>query len=143
MAPPHPYNGLGMQKRYFTVEEANTLLPWVRQALDRAGEVYERLSQLNEELYALNFQARRDGRTSVERRLNRLRQQIGQAQTQLEGIIAEMGRKGIIVRDVEEGVVDFPSLREGREVYLCWRRGEERVLYWHETDTGFAGRRPL
>jgi len=51
--------------------------------------------------------------------------------------------RGAIVKDLDEGLVDFPALRDGEEVLLCWRLGEERVAYWHGLDTGFAGRRPL
>jgi hypothetical protein len=50
---------------------------------------------------------------------------------------------GIILRDVESGLVDFPAERDGNEVYLCWRLGEDHVGYWHPPETGFAGRRPL
>ena len=47
------------------------------------------------------------------------------------------------MKGVEPGLVDFPSLREGREVYLCWREGEDQIDFWHEVDAGFAGRQPL
>jgi hypothetical protein len=57
--------------------------------------------------------------------------------------IAQIDRWGVIVRDLDTGICDFPARREGREVYLCWRVGEERIEWWHETDAGFAGRRPL
>jgi hypothetical protein len=56
---------------------------------------------------------------------------------------AEIQRLGIVVRDPEAGLIDFPSQREGEEVYLCWRLGEDAVAWWHPTDTGFSGRRPL
>ena len=49
----------------------------------------------------------------------------------------------IIIRDLQRGLIDFPALRDGREVYLCWLYGEERIDFWHEFDTGFAGRQPL
>jgi hypothetical protein len=49
----------------------------------------------------------------------------------------------IVLRDLDRGLVDFPALREGAEVYLCWQEGEEEIGFWHEPDTGFAGRRPL
>ena len=52
-------------------------------------------------------------------------------------------REGVILRDPETGLVDFPSRRDGAEVYLCWRLGEERVTFWHPQDTGFGGRQPL
>jgi hypothetical protein len=49
----------------------------------------------------------------------------------------------IVLRDLDRGLVDFPALREGAEIYLCWQEGEEEIGFWHEPDAGFAGRRPL
>jgi hypothetical protein len=57
--------------------------------------------------------------------------------------LAQIDRWGVIVRDLDTGICDFPALREGREVYLCWRVGEERIAWWHEPEAGFAGRQPL
>ena len=50
---------------------------------------------------------------------------------------------GIVVRDIQQGLADFPAERDGQEIYLCWRTGEESVDFWHGTDTGFANRQPL
>lgn len=50
---------------------------------------------------------------------------------------------GVVLRDPEKGLIDFPARREGHDVFLCWRLGEERVMFWHSTDTGFGGRKPL
>jgi hypothetical protein len=50
---------------------------------------------------------------------------------------------GVVLRDPETGLIDFPARREGHDVFLCWRLGEERVMFWHSTDTGFGGRKPL
>jgi hypothetical protein len=58
-------------------------------------------------------------------------------------IIKELSELGIQVKDVGRGLVDFPHIREGREVFLCWQLGEETVSYWHEIEAGFAGRRML
>jgi hypothetical protein len=51
--------------------------------------------------------------------------------------------RGIVVRDIEQGLIDFPGLRGGRQIYLCWRLGEDAVNFWHDRETGFAGRQPL
>jgi hypothetical protein len=51
--------------------------------------------------------------------------------------------RGIVVRDIEQGLIDFPGLRAGRQIYLCWRLGEDAVDFWHDRETGFAGRQPL
>jgi hypothetical protein len=55
----------------------------------------------------------------------------------------ELRERDIVLRDLDRGLVDFPSLRDGREVYLCWEEGEPEIAFWHEPDTGFGGRRPL
>ena len=54
-----------------------------------------------------------------------------------------ISERGILVKGIEPGLVDFPSLKDGREVYLCWREGEAQIDFWHEVDTGFPGRQPL
>lgn len=57
--------------------------------------------------------------------------------------LARINARGVEVKSVDEGLLDFPSEREGRTVYLCWRLGEDRIGWWHELDTGFASRQPL
>jgi hypothetical protein len=61
----------------------------------------------------------------------------------LDGIVHSIQELGAVVKDMNTGLIDFPALREGREVYLCWRFGEAEILYWHETDAGFSGRQAL
>jgi hypothetical protein len=62
---------------------------------------------------------------------------------ELRESMLELREREIVLRDLDRGLVDFPALREGREVYLCWEEGEPAIGYWHEPDAGFAGRRPL
>jgi hypothetical protein len=57
--------------------------------------------------------------------------------------ITELADRGILLRDPESGLVDFPGERDGRQVFLCWRLGEDHVDWWHEEDSGFLGRKPL
>jgi hypothetical protein len=61
----------------------------------------------------------------------------------LQNYLKQIEEKGCLVKNLQEGLVDFPHLKEGREVYLCWKYGEEDIRYWHEVDAGFAGRTPL
>ena len=61
----------------------------------------------------------------------------------LNELLAEINGLGCELKGLDEGLIDFPTERDGRTVYLCWRLGEERIAYWHELDTGFAGRQPL
>jgi hypothetical protein len=56
---------------------------------------------------------------------------------------SELEAMDIVLRDADRGLVDFPSMRDGREIYLCWQQGEEDIAFWHDPDAGFAGRRPI
>jgi hypothetical protein len=62
---------------------------------------------------------------------------------QMQAAVARLDGWGITLRDIETGLIDFPALVEGRQVWLCWRLGEDAVAWWHDLDTGFGGRRPL
>src|SRR5581483_7805155 len=66
-----------------------------------------------------------------------------EANAALADVIDELAERGVQVKDVDEGLVDFPALRRGETVLLCWRLGEDEVSYWHTLEAGFAGRRPL
>jgi hypothetical protein len=69
---------------------------------------------------------------------------VARALVEISRAVGELDAVEVVVRDVERGLVDFPSLRDGEEVYLCWLLDDEdEVAFWHEPDAGFAGRRPL
>jgi hypothetical protein len=57
--------------------------------------------------------------------------------------LIELREREIVLRDLDRGLVDFPAIRDDREVYLCWQEGEDEIRFWHEPDAGFAGRRPI
>jgi hypothetical protein len=65
------------------------------------------------------------------------------ALAELQALLAEFSSRGIFIKDMERGLIDFPSLQGDREVFLCWTNGEASVEYWHDLDAGFAGREPL
>jgi hypothetical protein len=119
--------------RYYTVDEANATLEGLREALTRIRD------------------ARRTVLRSAERITRRAQANGGgidgtahwEALRVLRSEMESLSARGIVLRDAETGLVDFPARREGRLVYLCWRPDEDRVSHWHEVDTGFGGRRPL
>ena len=113
-----------MESDQFTLEEANVFVPWLE-------EMFQRLSEIRQELADSKGEADQPEEMS---------ERLMQA---LEDGVQEIFDKGIIVRDVDRGLVDFPTQREGREVFLCWVGGEEKIDFWHETDRGFAHRQPL
>lgn len=119
--------------RHFTVAEANQALPQVRAAIEvlrtlnvSLFEAYERLAQASGgNGHSSAADAYREG------------------QEKAITILQELVEQGIQVKDIEEGLVDFPHLRRGREVFLCWKMGEAAVCYWHDPGAGCHTRRPL
>jgi len=120
-------------EHYFTVEEANARLDDLRGRLERIREARRTVVGSAEKLKrgATANGGGAEGSASLEA--------MAVLRIQLEGLTAE----GIVLRDADTGLIDFPARREGRLVYLCWRPDEERVTHWHEVDTGFDGRKPL
>jgi hypothetical protein len=120
-------------ERYFTLDQANSEIPALRDSLKRIREARRTVLKTAERVQerAETDGGGAEGKESWEA-LRVLREEI-------EGIVG----RGIILRDPDTGLVDFPSRREGRVVYLCWRDDEDRVAFWHEVNTGFSGRKPL
>lgn len=117
--------------RRFTVEEANALLAELAGLLERLRDAHARATASRADVSPSGNGGGAPGRELVEssREANELMHQIGSL--------------GVLVRDIHTGLVDFPAQRDGREIYLCWRLGEDRVAWWHPVDTGIAGRQPL
>jgi hypothetical protein len=69
--------------------------------------------------------------------------EVEQASRELVGVVDELEALGVLVKDLDRGLVDFPCVHRGRELLLCWELGEDEVAYWHGLEEGFAGRRPL
>jgi len=127
---------------YFTRDEAEALLPQISAVLSEIQVKYKFLLQTQEELDALRLQAAGNGYHLHERIMNLQRELTHQAQT-LRQLLDELAGFGCVLKDPERGLIDFLSLRNGREIYLCWYLGEERINFWHDLEAGFAGRHPL
>jgi hypothetical protein len=121
--------------RHYTLDEARERLPWVIEQLALLRDARERLTD------AEARQALADG--SPTNGGGQRGKQVGEAFVELQNRIAAFERRGIVLRDLDRGLIDFPSVRDGREVYLCWIDGEDDIGFWHELDAGFGGRQPL
>ena len=132
-----------MRQHHFTVEEANAMLPWLAETLAAMMPVREELTVKQEELLVLLRVRRGNGATSREGELAELQRTVDRLTQELQDKLREIAQRGIIVRDLSRWLVDFPSYRDGREVFLCWIQGEVSIGYWHETNTGFGNRQPL
>lgn len=110
------------------------------------GQLTERRQELFSKQQALEesqAKAQENGHALDRGRIAQLRKELEALTLRIRQGIAEVEAFGCLVKDLDIGLVDFPSLKEGREVYLCWRLGEEEVAFWHGLDEGFAGRKPL
>ena len=124
--------------KIFTVEEANALLPSVRKIVRKIQRAHENLSQFREEAKKAS-EAAEQGGGGVTNGIA-----YAAALTELTVQIQELESLGVQLKDFERGLVDFPSLRDGRVVLLCWQMGEgDELEWWHDVDAGFTGRTPL
>ena len=121
------------EERAFTEDEANSLLAEISESLHRIQEAREVILAGAEHI---RRSATLDGGGQVS-------QEYWDALQEMRRHLESFAAQGILLRDTDSGLVDFPARRDGRDVFLCWRLGEERVGYWHPPETGFAGRRPL
>jgi hypothetical protein len=123
--------------RYFTVAEANALLPALRPRVARLVAAWQRLSAVQEQAVAILERKPRADLGGAP--LTQAAADIVSAQNAMVAIQA----LGVELKDPATGLIDFLALRDGVEVYLCWRHGVSRVGYWHPIETGVAGRQPL
>jgi hypothetical protein len=127
--------------RTFTPSEANSALRQVRPVVERMVEVRARLGELEGEQREVVKLVAGNGHG----------QAVGEARTpafaalagELQDLVDELIALGIQVKDVQSGLIDFPALRHGEDVLLCWKIGEPAVEWWHSYEDGFAGRRPI
>ena len=127
---------------YFTREEAESLLPQISIVLLQIQDHYQVMQQKEDELGALHAQAMGTGH-HLHTRINKLQKELEQLIQIMQALVDELSSFGCELKDPGIGLIDFLSLRDGREVYLCWHLGEEHINFWHYPDAGFAGRQPL
>jgi hypothetical protein len=129
--------------RLFTLDEARAALPAVREQAERL--VSSRAEQLAAaaRLAEVTGVSAGNGHGSEQSLLAELREELERAETGLAAAFQALADAGVVVKDVDAGLVDFPSRRDGADVFLCWQVGEPELTYWHGIDEGFAGRKPI
>jgi hypothetical protein len=132
-----------MAPRYFTPEEATAQLAEVRPVAEEfvahrraMGAAARQRAQLVQRIAGNGGDFDPQEPRALEEEFEREGQEVARCVERLEAL-------GVLVKDLDSGLVDFPALREGEEVLLCWKVGEDEVAFWHGVDEGFAGRKPL
>jgi hypothetical protein len=121
--------------RHFTVEQANAALPTIKPLLQKLRDARDLLTDA-EAHAALSDAAPTNGGGEAGT-------QVSEAFLQVRRLLVTLDEAGIVVRDIDRGLIDFPAIVEQREVYLCWELGEDEVAWWHELDAGYRGRQQL
>lgn len=130
--------------RYFTVEQATELLPRVERRLRDALFAHHEYRRSDEEFREFQKRILMSGGAQVDReKITKIVASRGASAAILKQEMAAIEEMGVQVKDLEVGLIDFPTLFRGEEVLLCWRFGEERIEHWHGLTEGFRGRRPI
>jgi hypothetical protein len=122
-------------ERHYTLEEANAALSEVAEIVERLRRARSGLSD-SEAREALSEAAPENGGGQPGR-------VVSEAFVELRAGLLDLREREVVLRDLDRGLVDFPAIRDDREVYLCWEEGEDEIAFWHEPDAGFAGRQPV
>jgi hypothetical protein len=133
-------SGKEPQPHLFTLDEASALLPRLRDLLEAMQGQEAALDALREELSRLRQTIRQNGNAA---HLETLSRKATDLESGLRTGLEQIQAWGVEVKDISQGLVDFPYRRGGRIVYLCWRLGEDHIGWWHEISAGFAGRQPI
>ena len=130
--------------RYFTLAQARKRLPEVANAIRNAVDARKVHAAAEKEQRAMLERIMFTGGMAVNHEAAialRSRQEASAAT--LKQLLENLEEIGCLVKDLDIGLIDFPALYRGKEVYLCWRMDEPDIAFWHPTDTGFAGRKPI
>jgi len=122
--------------RYFTLQEANETLTTIRPLMEEVQTIRQKILAKQPEAWpAIEKSAGNGG--------NRALSNMIQDFEKLDALVHLIQDTGVLIKDINIGLLDFPALRDGREVYLCWQYGEGEIAFWHEVEGGFAGRQSI
>jgi hypothetical protein len=127
--------------KHYTLDEANAMLPLLRAILRDVTALANDLREYNERLVRLKQVKGLD--RAHEEEIQQVEAEFERGQEQMQEYVLELDKLGVELKDYYTGLIDFRHLRDGKEVYLCWRLGEPEVAHWHELNAGFSGRKKL
>lgn len=121
--------------KHYTRDEARALLPQARKWLDQLERAHEHLQKYDKRLNTMMEPGRDMGGDLVNNWMRTI--------ADFRGALDEFQRREILIKDIQRGLVDFPAIIGGKEVFLCWEKDEEDIEFWHDLDSGYAGRERL
>jgi len=121
--------------KHYTLAEARAMMPKIREWLERMNQLRHEYAEISRRVDSMMNAQSDVGGNSVNQSIKLL--------SEIQAILGEFKRHQIFIKDAERGLVDFPSRRGTREVFLCWEKSEDDIAHWHELDAGYDGREPL
>jgi len=122
--------------RYFTLLEASQTLETIRPMMEEVVRISQKIIASQPEIWpAIERSAGNGGNATLSKLVWDFEK--------LDTLLHRVQDTGALVKDMASGLLDFPTIRNGQEVYLCWKVGEQKIEYWHEVEAGFAGRQPI
>lgn len=122
-------------KKHYTREEAESLLPQIREWLARLNALRTEAERAEKRIGSLMQTGDDVGGDLVNRNIRTL--------ADIQTIVSEFDQRSILIKDIERGLIDFPAIVGGKEVFLCWENGEENIEFWHDLETGYGGREKI
>jgi len=132
-----------VEPQHFTLEEANEALSEVRPLTEELVGHRRALVELQERQVALTTRIAGNGGNVEPHELEEVQEQLDEEVAGIAKCVAQIHELGALVKDLDDGLVDFPARRDDEEILLCWRLGEDSIAFWHGLDEGFSGRKPL
>jgi hypothetical protein len=122
--------------RYFTLQEANQALIVIRPLMDAIQNIRQAILARKPEVWPVVERAAGNGGSQAASKM------VNEFE-RLDALVHQVQDTGALFKDINLGLLDFPALKDDREVYLCWKYGEQDIAFWHEIEAGFAGRQPI
>jgi hypothetical protein len=122
--------------RYFTLQEANEVLNFIRPLMEEIQQIRRKILESQPKAWPAIVKSAGNGG-------NRALSDLVPDFEKFDALIHQILETGVLIKDVNLGLLDFPALKDEREVYLCWQYGEREIAFWHEIEAGFAGRQPI
>ena len=122
---------------YFTIKSANEMLPTIIKKFQKIKQEKNEVEKMEQKL-----QVNLSGTSNLDNYVT-LKQNLNASVTKFYTSIEELEKTGVVLKGLEEGLLDFPSKKFDDEIWLCWKEGETEIKFWHEKDVGFNGRKPI
>lgn len=129
-----------MPKKYFTIDEANREIPGIKNIVAKLRELNKAISGLSS--IKVSF-ANQEEYSNYSGTLTKLNKEFHKLSFDFYSELEKLDRIGCILKDIETGLIDFYCRFEGRDIFLCWKSGEQKIGHWHEVDSGFSGRQRI